>query len=216
MKKIFTLVMLLLIYCSIAAQEFRGGIEAGVNLSRPICDETESGSTGFYLGGKCEMAFKSFDKGWIIDGAMHLSSKPYQGKIDRIPLWGDGSEYGYFEKYSNIPYYLEFPFHIGYKFNIHKDVTLTPAIGPYVAIGLFGKSKLVEMNGECDILNTHNLHNPFEEKQYGNHRFDAGITCSLGAEFFQHFQLNLGYNLGLDNSYERYNSVFSIGAAWMF
>lgn len=198
-----------------SAQEIRGGVEVGLNVSRPGFGESSSASNGFHVGVKGELGLKSATIGWFVDGAVRLTSKPFRGKVGYADYSGWGYQGRFFSQYSNIPYYLEFPFHVGYKIRVHDNVTIYPAIGPYLSVGLFGKSRWMMMDaGNGDIWYDH-PGNPFK-KGAGNKRVDAGAGLTLGAEFFRHFQFNLGYQIGFVEFDGRYNQVLSVGAAWMF
>ena len=37
------------------------------------------------------------------------------------------------------PYYLEVPVRVGYKYAVNDDFSLFGSVGPYMAVGLFGK-----------------------------------------------------------------------------
>lgn len=198
-----------------SAQELRGGVEAGLNLSRPEFHEAKATTCGFYVGVKGELGLKSATKGWFINGAMLLSSKPMltkSGFVDYSAITPSLTG-KYVEQGSFTPYYLEFPFHIGYKFRIADGYTIYPSAGPYVALGLFGKTTWEGFNADNGEKFTTSYGSPFKN---GYKRFDGGVNFAVGVEIQKHFQVNLKYSMGFVENNCFYNRVFSAGVAWMF
>ena len=114
------------------------------------------------------------------------------------------------------PYYLEIPIHMGYKYAINDNFAIFGNFGPYFAVGLFGKMKATgylidEVEGLTSIHDS--------AKVFGNNamkRFDFGLGLKAGVEFFQKYQVSIGYDWGLldnieDSGNKNRNLMLSVG-----
>lgn len=120
-------------------------------------------------------------------------------------------------EYSERRDYLQLPIMAKFAWNIGKDVRLHVAAGPYLALGIGGKSKnkVVEMFGNWDYEVTQSVSNPFEGNGYRS--FDWGATFNVGADI-KRFTLGIGYDLGLGKQHKyddislKYHTVsFTVG-----
>lgn len=175
MKKILVLFALLAVTLTgVQAQSnLRWGVTGGLNVSHFSPDGFEN-KAGFHLGAKAELGFPDALDGLYMDfGLAHLEGL----KVD-----GDEGEVKF------TPYYLEIPVHVGYKFPVSSKCTLFANAGPYLSIGMFGKSK-VEVKDETEKTDF-----------FGNDgadRFDFGLGLKAGVELNQKYQISLGYDWGL-------------------
>lgn len=145
---------------------------------------------GFNIGAKVLYNLSNEGEGTYFDLAATLSSKGWK---DFVFTSTDGNE--------RIPwkchlYYIEVPVHIGYKINISETTRLFADIGPYLAIGLYGKSSF-DTNGD-DILSE----NPYAGNLFTNgtyKRFDTGMGTEVGIEYDQKIQFAIGYKFSFSN-----------------
>lgn len=110
----------------------------------------------------------------------------------------------YEETYS--PAYLELPILASYRYSFSDAAQLQFNVGPYLAYGIGGKSK-VENGRDSD-----------EEDFFGDNsdtqRFDAGLHLGAGITVSSHYYLGLSYQWGfanvLSNSHDNHNDGLSI------
>lgn len=209
MRKILLLLLVTLYVGGLRAQEFKFGAFTGMNVSSP----SELGSKlGFNIGVKGELQFQN---NMYIDMGLSLSSKTWKSKGGYYDATTQETK-----TWEGTPYYLEIPIHLGYKTSVGENIKLFGSVGSYVGLGLFGKSKYrVESKSKGVNITTSN--NLFKDKLQG--RFDWGVGAKLGVEFHNHYQLSLGYNLGLKDIYNKEkgqsdskNRVFNVSFAYLF
>lgn len=81
------------------------------------------------------------------------------------------------------PCYLDIPILAAYKIAVAEDVNVVFNAGPYIGIGLGGKTKVY--NEKYDYFGDD-----------GAKRFDLGLQYGIGAEFADHILLNLSGQYG--------------------
>lgn len=187
MKKLFTIVAAALMSISaINAQNF--GVEgvAGMNVS----NWGGLGSkVGFHAGARFELAIPSVAGLYTNAGVM-------------LSLKGCKQDYGEVGNATTNAYYLDVPIHVGYKFSITNDFAIFGEVGPYVAIGLFGKSnsetgEFYDENGDWGYSSEKETINTFDFAK----RFDVGVGLRVGVEFKKKYSLSIGYDWGFIDSY---------------
>ncbi|MDR1883854.1 MAG: PorT family protein [Prevotella sp.] len=104
--------------------------------------------------------------------------------------WGSGLVFGNWGGKDYVRTKLELPLNFGYKYGITDDVKLDGHFGGFVNYDLFGKEP-----------------DPADEYKLG-----YGIQLGAGA-WFQKFNLNLQYQIGLDDREEK-NLMVSVGYAF--
>lgn len=204
MKKILVLFALLMTgVMGIHAQEgLKWGAMAGMNSSKFSTDGFDS-KVGFHVGIKAEKDLPQIAQGVYLDMAALLSLKGTQINGNDASL-----------KFN--PYYLEIPIHMGYKYAINDNFAIFGNFGPYFAVGLFGKMKATgylidEVEGLTSIHDS--------AKVFGSNamkRFDFGLGLKAGVEFFQKYQVSIGYDWGLldnieDSGNKNRNLMLSVG-----
>lgn len=214
MKKILLSGLLLFAVVAVNAQ-IKYGLKAGVNFanitakSSGISFSPES-LTSFHLTGFADIAINekfSFQPG--------LS---FQGKGYKLDI----RESGFYQKDDTNIGYLEVPLN-GVVYLPLGEGNLFIGAGPYIALGLFGKSKYESnisggLNGE-------------EDAKFGNTEDDNVAPIDFGLNFMLGYQLksgllfNAGYGLGLGNTIPKdlrdsgdksSNKVFSISVGFAF
>jgi len=115
------------------------------------------------------------------------------------------------------PFYIEVPLNLVVKVPLDKTSGLFFNAGPYIAIGVAGKSKTESKFGPLSSSSSESIKfsndNPFTSQQddaaYNKlKRFDFGINLGAGFEF-EHLLLKVNYGMGLAkiNSTESNNTV---------
>lgn len=152
--------------------------------------------TGFHIGARAEFPLLS-----LADRSTYLNT----GVL--LSLKGCSQDYGNWGSAKVNPYYLDVPIHFGYKHAITRVVSVFAEGGPYVGIGLFGKSKIQKpANLEGSTPEEYDT-NIFTER--GLKRFDFGLGFRIGAELWQRYSVSLGYDWGLINQYRQSESIES-------
>lgn len=185
MKKLFAVAFLAVMTISATAQDFkkfRFGPTVGLNVATTTADEVGS-RVGFSVGALAEY---NFTDNVFMTGALKFSQKggKYEVAVPGMAV----------AKYSANPGYIELPIHAGYRYSFNDKFSIFGEFGPYIGIGVCGKSK-VEINGKEKSENY--FGDPAkDEDTYGAKRFDFGLGFAAGAEFSK-FQLRIGYDFGL-------------------
>ena len=172
------------------AQKVDYGVLGGIVLSHP---KGVNNLTGFTLGAKTSLAFRNAPSHGYFDAQLKFTLRGWKDDIDETDE--SGNVIGTLDE-SWKTYYLELPLHIGYKLNLTDKTNMFVDIGPYFAVGLFGKSKA----GDYEIIG-----NVFADNAYK--RFDWGLGGNIGIEY-DHVQVALGLN------YSMMSPTKSGGYAW--
>ncbi len=211
MKKTIILICAgVLMSLQLAAQEFRMGALAGVNLNVP--SDLESG-IGYRVGVKVELALPTVANGLYTESGLALSSIPWKTE----KLYNPKTDVTAQDKAT--PYYLNIPLHVGYKWNCSQNAKFFINAGPYLNVGLFGKIKNTTMDTNHKELQSVSL-NYFS--YLGNDsRVDWGIGFGTGFELARHYQMSVGYEWGMrdimpSQSYNYRNRTFTFQLAYMF
>ena len=187
MKKILVLFALTAIaMVSVNAQDnLKWGVMAGMNVSKYTFTGFDN-RVGFHAGVKAELGLSQEASGAYMDFAALLTLKG--AKIDG----------GSIATVKFNPYYLEIPVHVGYKYAVNEDFALFGSVGPYLAVGLFGKAKLKVDGDIADIAELGG--NSMSEDIFGDDglkRFDFGLGLKAGVEFSKKYQVAISYDFGL-------------------
>ena len=101
-------------------------------------------------------------------------------------------------------HYLEIPILIKYGFKATEDIAILPYIGPTLALGIGGRKKTEDINGDVES---------FASFGSGNYnRPNVGIKIGCGAEW-HNLYIEAGYHIGVTNAYDsekitQYNGNF--------
>lgn len=206
MKKVLLFFALVAIsVVSINAQDnLKWGVMAGMNVSKYTITGFDN-RIGFHAGVKAELGLSQEASGAYMDFAALLTLKG--AKIDG----------GSIASIKFNPYYLEVPVHVGYKYAVNDDFALFGSVGPYIAVGLFGKAKAKVDGSIADLgeLGT----NSASEDIFGDDafkRFDFGLGLKAGVEFSKKYQVAISYDFGLvevakDLGMKNRNLMISLG-----
>lgn len=188
MKKILVLFALTAIaMVSVNAQDnLKWGVMAGMNVSKYTFTGFDN-RVGFHAGVKAELGLSQEASGAYMDFAALLTLKG--AKIDG----------GSIATVKFNPYYLEIPVHVGYKYAVNENFALFGSVGPYLAVGLFGKAKLNIGNAIGDWADIEGMESvgglegkSVSEDIFGDDgfkRFDFGLGLKAGVEFNKNIRL---------------------------
>ncbi len=200
----YLLLLIVLFLCpfTLWAQGFGLGATLGLSYSDP---NGYDGKVGFSLGLKGEYTFKEDINQCGINFSLLFLSRAWSK--DNLSIWEDESH-----KVESSTYYLEIPILVRYAYRLTKKSKLFVETGPYLACGLFGKSKLYmeDHREEYDVFS-----------QGYNRRFDLGIRANIGVEFYS-FELSLGWSKGFINPSKDWAAItpkdmaFSFQVAYLF
>lgn len=190
---------------SVNAQDnLKWGVMAGMNVSKYTITGFDS-RIGFHAGVKAELGLSQEASGAYMDFAALLTLKG--AKIDG----------GSIASIKFNPYYLEVPVHVGYKYAVNDDFALFGNVGPYIAVGLFGKAK-AKVDGNIADLGELGTNSASEDifGDDGLKRFDFGLGLKAGVEFSKKYQLAISYDFGLvevakDLGMKNRNLMISLG-----
>lgn len=206
MKKVLLFfVLVAMSVVSVNAQDnLKWGVMAGMNVSKYTITGFDS-RIGFHAGVKAELGLSQEASGAYMDFAALLTLKG--AKIDG----------GSIASIKFNPYYLEVPVHVGYKYAVNDDFALFGSVGPYIAVGLFGKAK-AKVDGNIADLGELGTNSASEDifGDDGLKRFDFGLGLKAGVEFSKKYQLAISYDFGLvevakDLGMKNRNLMISLG-----
>ena len=217
MKKVllwFALVAISVV--SINAQDnLKWGVMAGMNVIKYTITCFD-GRIGFHAGVKAELGLSQDANG----------SGAYMDFAALFTLKGAKIDGGSIATVKFNPYYLEIPVHVGYKYAVNENFALFGSVGPYLAVGLFGKAKLSIGNAIGDWADIEGMESvgglegkSVSEDIFGDDgfkRFDFGLGLKAGVEFNKKYQVALSYDFGLidvqkDLGMKNRNLMISLG-----
>ncbi len=164
-------------------------VVAGVQASN-ISYNTIVSRVGFHAGVRASRDFKFFTQENAIYGNVAALISLKGGKFE-----ADGKKTVY------NPYYLEIPIHAGYSHIINQNFKFFYEMGPYLAVGLFGKTDGKTVFGDL-----------------GFRRFDMGLGLRTGIDLYKHYSVSLGFDVGLLNTQKGTgaNKNFYLSAGYKF
>lgn len=209
MKKILTILIILTLTTSVKAQFYlQGGLNLA-NISKYNNGQTEKNNIlpSFNVGvmGRFNLVtMVDLETGILFNGQGSKAETYFNGGND-------------FVKSKFSPYYFQVPLNAVIKIPIEKTGTIFLNAGPYIAIGVGGKSKTETKFGPLYFTDENGIKfsndDPFTSKQddaaYDKlKRFDFGLTFGGGFQF-ENVILKVNYGLGLSkiNSTESNNNA---------
>lgn len=195
MKKILTIVTLMLITLTIGAQkEYKGTIRAGFGASSVVGPDADYRMKFSYKVG-ASYDLKVVENFFVVPG------------LDFI-VKGFHSEMGALTGTVNMAY-LQMPVLAAYKINLNENTKLAISAGPYLACGLFGT--------KFRVNSTNHYFRVFDRPD-GFRRFDVGILTGFSFEF-NNLVLGFEYSRGfykLAPEDRRYNQAFGAILGYRF
>jgi hypothetical protein len=220
MKKVFinSSLMLLLLITTPTFAQIQFGVKAGINLANMLAknnDETYSDyfkmKPGFHVGATLEFPIV---KRFSFETGLLLSTKGVKAN-EKYTL-----DYVTYESKAKINlYYLDIPLTAKVFFDI-GCAKIYGAFGPYLGIGLKGKSKWeTTAMGKTE---TENENIKFGSADDQTKRLDYGLTAGAGVEI-NSVQIGISYGYGLanlnnntDNGAKTQNRVLGISVGYKF
>lgn len=118
----------------------------------------------------------------------------------------------------NNPGYLELPIQVGYHYSLGGNVGLFAETGPYLAVGVSGKTKTTVEGNVAGIKGSDDKSVDFFGDD-GAKRFDGGWAVRFGVEA-SGFQVHVGYEYGFAKMYDgdesSHNSSLAFGVSYFF
>lgn len=150
----------------------RGDVKPGANL----------GFYGQYMFENAHGTYVNFGLNYGMEGA----------KRDFITLTAQQGTSKYTTHYINVPV------HLGFQYNVLPELGFFADFGPYFGVGVGGKNK-ADYEDDALVDRKYNIYkaNPDVPTDYYQQRFDWGLGFRVGAEYNEHYSLNMGFNWGL-------------------
>lgn len=223
MKNLRLFFLMTFVFAAVSASaQLSFGVKAGLNMSTITDVEDSDMKIGYKVGPTVEYMFAP---NMGIQSGLLLSSK------------GVKSSLSYHDDYENETInqdatinsnYLELPILFAYKFAIAPDTKVYLNAGPYLAYGIFGKTKFKytidgysgDYEVKYDTFGDDYYDENLETHYPGMERFDFGLSFGAGMEITK-FNFGLNYDLGLKKVYDvdgdsPKNSNFWISAGYKF
>ena len=161
MKKFYSLfIAVLLAVVSFSARAVTPTWEAVAGLNFSTLDKSGVDyRPGFHAGVRGTVEIPSVTQGFYTNAAALITYRGF--KIDSIAF---------------NPFYLDIPIHAGYKYDMDDRFALFAEAGPYVGVGLFGKSQGYGVFSD----------------ELGFRRLDLGFGMFVGVEFSHKVSVSLG------------------------
>ena len=148
---------------------------------------------GFHIGVKGSLDLPTLFDGAYVNAGAFISLKG--SKIDMGDLGNDKITAGY----------LDIPIHFGYAYTFNDKLAVFGEVGPYIAIGLFGKHKVTEITDvdldTGEFKQEEMSYNTFDDLK----RFDMGLGLKFGVELVQKYTFSIGYDWGFIDVYKGSN-----------
>ena len=170
--------------CSASAQNFSVEGVAGMNVSNL---GGVGAKIGFHAGARFELAIPAITEGIYTNAGLLFSLKGY------------ALDWGVVRSKSNA-YYIDIPIHMGYKYSVTDNFAIFGEAGPYLGVGLFGKTNTnYDYNDEKESSNIFDMLN----------RIDVGVGLRAGVEIMKKYTVSIGYDWGLLDSYKHSDEDYS-------
>lgn len=180
MKNLFLFICIVLLTTSIHAQSSsRFGVTSGLNFSKYMSADLNY-ATGFRFGASVEFGLPSIYRNMYVNSTLLLSQKG--GKSDDL------------DNLRINAYYIELPIHIGIKQRLSDKFSLFEQAGPYIGLGLFGKTKADSYYSSFLGQSDGYKYDTFSES--GLRRWDLGLGFRIGTEYMNHVRLAWGMDFG--------------------
>ncbi|WP_129593904.1 porin family protein [Seramator thermalis] len=190
MSKITSLVIILTLFLNISAksQSVYVGIKGGGSFTRLTSNDLSDLSGKFGGMGALTVDYEFISNMSVQTGAyFFMKGATYSttsGDQQSVPVDAD-------------MYYLQFPLHFSYKIPISGSVRFNVNAGPYVAVGIAGKTK-VGSGDNVVKYDTFSGAGDVNAAGIGFRNFDGGIGLGAGLEF-NSFTIDAGWDFGLAN-----------------
>lgn len=202
MKKIFLAIVALMATFTLSAQDLRVGLTGGLNIANlhySTVENTSDGYLGLNIGFKAQYDLSSvLEEGFYADARLLYTLKGGR--------WAS--------LHQNLGY-IELPLNFGYSYALTPDVKIFGGLGPYLAYGVAGKNVAKKDGIKIKTPAFGDIYKPF----------DIGLNYNVGVEIYDEWQIFIGFEHGLRNSYKSviegdnfkvHPMNFYVGCAYMF
>lgn len=183
MKKVIILMALACSTAFVTQAQKAFGVKGGFGISNALGASDMDGKQSYKLGLALDRELSKFVS---ICPALYFSNKGYEKSISETDLTLDAN-------------YLELPVCLAFNIHFSKGIKISANIGPYVAYGIGGKTKL-KGNGLDESWKTFK-DKTIAGKEYGaTERFDWGATAGASL-VLSPLHIGVNYDLGLQDIY---------------
>lgn len=192
-----------------AQSQFRYRAQLGAGSSGYI-DSSVKNTLGYHAGAQMDWRVSPNSSVFLTTGLMFESK-------------GGGKE----EEHGNLKinaYYLHIPMMARIEKNMFRNedaYKYYAALGPYLGVGLFGKTKWDDYSyvdeDDKEVAVAAGKESTFSKSQL--RRFDLGLEANLGVIFYEHLQLELRANMGFLKAFRvghGMNQTISISVGYIF
>lgn len=211
LSKLLVILLALIMVTASYAQSF--GVKAGLNLSNMVqkddnftYSERNEMNLGFHVGPTAEFSFSNL---LSLEAGLLLSTKGYATTTEII---------GTTTKINTNLLYLDLPVTAKINFNL-GDLGVFAAFGPYLGVGLSGKTKIKTTIGSTTTTGDSEI---TWGKDGTYNRLDFGLTMGAGVDI-NSLLVGIYYNLGLINAststangYKATNGVLAVSFGYKF
>ena len=173
-----------------STEEITFGIEGGINFSSFRGDIDLDHRTGFNIGAVVNIPI--LESLYVKSGIRFIQKGAKYDDYD----FDDNEE----EEFKCNAAYIEIPILASYRYNFDNSSQLQINVGPYLAFGVGGKTKIEFTDNLDDDVD---LYRGREFDTFGDDgplkRFDLGLEFSVGITLASQFYVGVGYDLGLLN-----------------
>lgn len=163
------------------------GIDA--NLSKFTLDDFKF-KFGYAAEAGVEVSLASVDKLIFIPSIQFITKKSSLEYVESVNT----------TKYKNYSLsYLQIPIRVGYQFQT-GDFVVTPFVGPYIGVGLFGNYDYKAHSGKGNDLGIDiNVGNGGADPFDNMSRFEVGLTAGVRCDFREKYCVSLHYDNSLND-----------------
>ena len=173
-----------------STEEITFGIEGGISFSSFRGDFDLDHRTGFNIGAVVNIPI--LESLYVKSGIRFIQKGAKYDDYD----FDDNEE----EDFKCNAAYIEIPILASYRYNFDNSSQLQINVGPYLAFGVGGKTK-IEFTDNLD--DNYEYYEGYEFDTFGDdgplNRFDLGLEFSIGITLANQFYIGAGYDLGLLN-----------------
>lgn len=201
------------------AQTLHIGPSAGWLHEMPSGQESGSGLTAGVIA---ETDFSKNGSGWFIDAGVMFEKKKWDssGYFNNYYTPSAGDKKASVDTWHHTTYGLKIPVSAGYKLRLSSAVKLFGAVGPYLSIGISGKSRLTTyIPSEGQYLEKQVSDNVYKDGLMN--RIGWGIGAKAGAEIFGNCLVTVAYDHSMNEVFKQgfgtvKHRTLSVGLGYMF
>lgn len=205
MKKNLLLTALLLLLTTVSYAQVNFSVKGGLCFANYIDENSNSADakSGLVFGVNMDIPLQNSN--FSFSPSLLFISKGADMTMNTSLTLSDGTGISTMSKMTATQNYLEIPITMKYRLPISSKLNLTMALGPYLACGISGKTKISTSYSGVAISREMNSFG----KEVGIHRLDYGIIYGVGIEYDK-LIFSIDYDHGLPSIHDHYN-----GQSWI-